>query len=166
MKKGFILIPALILMILCACSAKEDSGKGNVMFYYSRAETLFNQADGVLAPEYRQVNTDSLKISELITDYLEGPTDDALVCLFPAHTKLVSAEDIAGNLQIVLSDACRDMPQLKLTLSCAGLSKTLFGATPLKTITIRTESGFLYLEHPISFTRESILTEDVDKQIG
>ena len=156
----------LMCMIMsgAACDSPQDNSQNSTVFYYQRDTYAFHGADGVIAQETRSFH-DPDDLSIIIDKYLLGPEDPNLRLLFPKNTVLKECVEREDTLFITLSKECTNMTAVDLVLSCACLAKTVFPLTSAAKISITTEDGFKHVADPLTFTAESILTEDLIQQL-
>lgn len=166
MKRFFILLFSLSLLLsLCGCVLQETTAEDPILFYYERNvgepdKYLYGTADGVIAPEEREVSSRTDDLNFLLTMYLEGPVSDNLVSPFPRNATL---EDILWDdrsLIVTVTGSFSDMTDLDMTLAGAALSSTCFGLTDAQTVTFTALSGSEEKSFSITLSRDSIIFVD------
>ena len=138
MKKQFCIFLTLLLVLSlwgCGKSAKENT----VPFYYPRQTPVFNAKNGVIASENREIG-DSGDLSEILTLYLAGPLDNALVSPFPSQNRLLEVSLENGTLTVLLSQHFSTLDGTKMTIACACLAKTCLELTDAQQVTIISDS--------------------------
>lgn len=134
MKKVLCLLVLPVLVVsFCACTFfKADT----VSFYYPRREFLFDEQDGVIAPENRDASGHTTDMQYLLSLYLMGPLSQDLAPAFPKKTHLISCSRNDAKINIELSDTSEDLTDADFSLSCACLALTCIRAFSAEEIMI------------------------------
>ena len=139
------IIPVTLLMLMIAglwgCGLLGGSGEDSVTFYYQRpaAEFSYGQEDGVIAAEKREISGRRDNLQYLLTLYLRGPQDPALVSPFPSGTALAELQTEDSTLVITLNSTFAQLKDIDLTIACTCLAKTCFEISD--TQQVRIEAG-------------------------
>lgn len=136
----------LTALLLCGCAA--DNG---IPFYYLRTEYEYGTADGVIAPESREIAGHDDDLNYLFRLYLEGPLDDTFSSPFPRGTYLLNAQLNANRLTLVLSVEYSTLVDMDQTLANACLAATGFQLTDANQVIILSGEESYTLERS-SFT--------------
>lgn len=155
----------IISILLCAgCSSQKVEFESPVNFYYPRIECTFGESDSVLAAEIREAGDHKDDLNYLLQQYLTGPQTESLYSPFPAGTKLVRLEQNETTLNIILDSTFAELSGLKLTLACAGLTRTCLELAPVETVQISADGPTLDGERSIIMDRYAL--ELIDSAVG
>ncbi len=146
----------LLVLLLCGCSTQKYRTE-KVTFYYPRAELIYGAEDGVLAPETRTL---SGSLAALLSVYLRGPEDPALIAPCPAGTQLKSAVWNNKTLTLFFTEEFSLPDSIDRTVSCAAIAKTCFSLSTAEAVCIQTAATEDVAAYSITFTREDILLFD------
>lgn len=141
MKQVLALILCLCLAAsLFACGGGDLRSPGN--FYYYRAETSYSGADGVIAPEQRELAGLQSDLGALLELYCLGPKSPDLENPLPhgAHAEDFTLED--GVLTLRFSPSLAGLSGIELTVAAGCLARTFLELTGADTM-ILTAGGAL-----------------------
>jgi hypothetical protein len=137
----FILIG--MVLPLCACTPQTQELRDPVAFYYPRQDIVYNETDGVLAPEFREGAGMKDDAAALLQLYLSGPQDSTLRTPFPAGLRIITVNRTGKTLYLTLSHDLANLSGLELTVACASLTKTCMALTGVSAVQIRAQGGAL-----------------------
>ena len=148
----------IIALLLSGCAANNNSSD-SIYFYYYSVPALYDQSSEIIYS--KQINSDlnGLTLEEIISKYLQGPTNDGNSFPFPAKTTLVNLKVDTDALTVILSSECAKMQELEQTLAASCLARTLFQFCQAERIIVKAENGFEYTNEALIFTRTNILTD-------
>lgn len=127
---------AVFLLLLCGCGRFRSTAKDEVTFYYPRTEFQYGTAEGVIAPESRDMTGHLEDTDYLLRMYLMGPLDKSLSSAFPGGTWLISWEETPEAIRLTLTEAGGEMPEIQFTLACACISKTCMEIRGVEQVTV------------------------------
>lgn len=148
----------LLIMIVCTfCSCNSIRGAEHpVKFYYRNAEIQYNSEDGIISSEYRDAGENWTNFPKLISQYLNGPTDDGLVSPFPSGLTLVEWDINKNVVSVTLSEHLASQSGVDLMLSCACLTRTVLELTDVNVIQIRSKDSLLNDKETLTFSLDSL----------
>ena len=155
MKTFFCLLLAMLLFIFCSCNANTNHNK-ELMFYYPRAEYIFNDPDGVIGKDKKSEMVRNLSLDEFIALYLRGTDKPELASPLSDTVELLETRIDKNRLHIIFTSDLADLPAHMLTISLSALSKTVFQVTDVDTICIHADNVLLNGEQKVEFTRQSV----------
>lgn len=155
-KMIMLLISVAMLFSLLSCTESNKDFQSPVRFYYPRVECTFGKSDSVLAGEVHEAGSHAYDLTYLLEQYLKGPEDDGLYSPFPAGTKLVRLEQNGRTLNIILDSTFAELTGLKLTLACAGLTKTCLELADIDIVQISADGPTLDGERSIIMDRQTL----------
>jgi hypothetical protein len=117
----------------------------------------------VLGAEIREAGDHKDDLNYLLQQYLTGPKTEALYSPFPAGTKLVRLEQNEETLNIILDSTFAELSGLKLTLACAGLTRTCLELAPVDTVQISADGPTLDGKRSIIMDRHAL--ELIDRAV-
>lgn len=155
MKKTICLILCLSLLLgLCACQSAALRQPGN--FYYYRPDTQYGVADGVIAPEQRELDGISGDIGAMLAGYCQGPVSRTLECPIPRNAKVQSWSLENGVLSIDFSSHFAQLSGIELTIAGACLARTFLELTEAEAVTITAGDALLDGESSITLTKSDL----------
>ena len=134
--RRIIALTAALMMLLCACTPKQQKIEDPVTFYYWRNEATFGSADSVIAPETREASGYRDNLIDLLQIYLRGPQSQDLRTTFPMGTKVVSLQILGGTAKIELNRQFTYLSGLDLSIACACITRTLMDLSGCNTVII------------------------------
>ena len=143
---------------LCGCGFFRNDDAEGVSFYYRRSEFQYNSEENIIVAEDREISGHSNDLNYVLSLYLMGPLDEALVSPFFPGTRLYHAsraED--GTITVILSS------QDNLTDSYFSLASACIALTCMdhfETDAVSIISG----QRSITMTRDSLLLQDIAEQ--
>lgn len=155
------LIALLLLIALCLCGCAGDSEPDtSADFYYLRSEITYGSHNGVIACESRKIGDTEPELTDLLTLYLDGPTDGTLSLPLPSGTRLTEITLEETELTLVFSEELSDLEDMELTAVCACIGYTCLSNTDAEVV--RIEAPASAYGSPVSFiiTRETFLLFD------
>lgn len=159
MKKWIALSLSVIMVLLLAgCGSPPMRDPGTL--YYKRVETDYSSADGVIAPETRDLNGIRHDIGKLLTTYFQGPVSDDLESPFPRNTTVVKWIIIDNTLLLTLSKEFSELSGIDLTIACGCITKTVIELTSIQRVNFQVENATLNGEHSISMSRKNLQLVD------
>lgn len=149
MKKIISLILCLSLLAgLCACAEPEPRQPGN--FYYYRPDTHYGVADGVIAPEQRELAQIGGDIGAMLATYCRGPVTRSLECPIPREASVDHWSLKNGVLTIDFSPNFAELSGIELTIAAGCLARTFLELTEATEITITAGGALLDGESAIT----------------
>jgi hypothetical protein len=109
----------------------------------SGCKIVYNETDGVLAPEFREGAGMKDDAAALLQLYLSGPQDSTLRSPFPAGLRIITVNRTGKTLYLTLSHDLANLSGLELTVACASLTKTCMALTGVSAVQIRAQGGAL-----------------------
>lgn len=158
--KKIIVICLMLLLTICLCACGSTSNSDSVVFYYPRAEYLYDDTSGMIGKEITVYSKQTLSIEKILQHYLDGPDDTALHSPLTNKVQLMDVSLDKNALVIQFSDTIADFFPTELTPSLAALAMTCFDVSDAEEVHICAESVLLYGQQRIVFTRTSILLWD------
>lgn len=140
MRKMICLLLAIALL-LSGCGGASLKTPGN--FYYRLSDIAYNSADGVIAPEVRELDGLTEDPEALMEVYLKGPESRELESPFPRNTTLEEWSMEDTTMTLTLSREFSSLSGLDLTIACACITRTLLELTPATTVVIQTTDSRL-----------------------
>lgn len=158
-----LILSAVLLFGLCACSQDRDNFQQPVIFYYTHPEELisFNSEEGVVSSEMREGKNYTNDLQGLLDLYLCGPVSDELRSPFPAGVNVQTMVPEGNTLQITLSPEFAKLTGLDLTIACACLSMTVLELTEYEAVRIDAADALLDESNSITMTWDSLLRLDI-----
>ena len=160
-----ILLSLAVLLSLWSCTAQKAPEEDTILFYYERDtgdpdRYLYGTADGVIAPEERDLAGHGDDLWFLLTLYLKGPNSDGLVSPFPMNTALVDVfwEDTA--LTVTVSGSFSSLSDMEMTLAAASLSATCFGLTDAEAVNFTVTPVADERSYSLTLTRDDLILTD------
>lgn len=163
MKKiAFLVSVLLLLSMLWGC--EHDVSKNFVEFYYPRLEYGYNReknvfADSAFALEKRD-NMGYQSMQMLLSIYLEGPEDPALMNPFPEELSIVDVHTNGTTLMLTVSDHLAELTGLPLIIACASLARTGMEMTGTSAAEIRCETALLDGKNSITLDENTVIYLD------
>lgn len=158
MKRWIALICLILLcMPLAACHSEEDSA---FFFYLRRGEDYaYGASDAVVAPETRDCSGRKNNLHYMLTLYLEGPVDTALLSPFPEGTQILSLQRSGSSLSIELSEEFTNLAGMDQTLASTCIAYTCFDLCSAHQVHIYAQSA-QNETISITLTREDLVLLD------
>lgn len=163
MKRWIWILPVICCLLTC-CTRQGHEITDPVTFYYPRVEPIYGQSDGLIAAQTRSADGDPLDYVYLLSQYLRGPQDAALISPFPKGIKLISLRVDGSTAHVTLSDGITSLGGMDLTLACSCLALTIGGLTQCDTVVIQAENGLLDGSRAIVMRPDSLLLYDSSAQ--
>lgn len=162
MKRTLIWI-SVFLLLLAGCADNTLDTPDPVQpftFYYQTANTDFSGPEGLIAPELRDLGSDSLTDLELFRLYLQGPQREDLVCPVPKGTELLSVNRNGSLLNLRLSQAYNAQSGVYQSIADACLVKTGLELEGIRQVRIRVVSLGGRLLRDVTLSESDILLYD------
>lgn len=143
---------------LCGCGLFRNDDAESVSFYYMRSEFQYNTEENIIVAESRKVSGHIKDVNYVLSLYLMGPLDEALLSPFLPGTRLYHAsqgED--GVISIILSSQ-DNLTDSYFSLACACMALTCMNHFETDAVSI--SSG----QRSIVMTRDSLLLQDIPFQ--
>ena len=150
MKKLFILIPVMLLLLGCSATSKFQSV---VILYYPTADAT-QQAIMEISCEGEG------KDAEDILSVYFAQQDDPSILQFPKGMGISSLKLKEDHATLILTDHFADLSGIHLTRACVCITKTLIGLTGVSTVTIGCQSALIDGEQSITFSDNTIMWVD------
>lgn len=159
---------ALLLMILMsACGGLDVSESGNVDnhdfetydFYYAipfAASTVQESYDS----EQRQIESGGDMACTLLTEFFKGPSSERLCMPYPDGTEILNYECNDGLLTIELSEECRQLSGIDLTIANCCLIMTMTQLDFVDTVQIQSPGNALIAWDDLELKKESFVLSD------
>lgn len=157
MHRKLLTFSLAFLLLLTGCTVHENDSDDQAAFYYVRSEISFQAADGVIAPELREIGDRSNDLAYLLSLYLQGPQSDTLRSPFPENLTLVQVRQQEAYLEVVVSHRLSDLTGIELTLACSCLAKTCMALSGAQEVRISAQEQLLDGASYITITADSIL---------
>ena len=122
--KRFVIAASLLCLLLSGCTFPSQKSREPVLFYYQRAEYLFGEENGVIAPEERDGTGHITDMNYLLRLYLTGPHSEDLVSPFPADVQLSSVRTGQNIVTVTLTGSPDALSEASKTIACACLTLT------------------------------------------
>lgn len=159
MKRYYLILLALSLALFsCGCVRQETVPDENFSFYYLSEKIDFQQDDGFIGKEMRNVT--GLGAEQMLTLYLKGPQSQSLISPFPNGVTLVEFASNGSNAVVKLSSEFAQLSEFRLSSACACLTLTLCDFTGVSTVTIQAENSLLDGKPTITMQKDQILLVD------
>lgn len=149
-----------LLLNLCACSAKQESIRQPVNFYYCSDPSAYDSGSSVIIPEVRDASGYETDTMGLLNQFIRGPQTSQLLSPFPAGTTIVALVQKDSTLQITLSPEFSRLTGMELTIACACLSMTVLELTDHEAVEITAEDNQLDNRESVIMTRDSLMLMD------
>ena len=133
--KRFLSAILLLLLTLTGCQRKEPI-QAPAAFYYPRAEIVYHDPSGVIAPEQRETVMLQKSLSKILSLYVNGPESDEYRNPFPAGTQIVELTVADNAVNIAFSDEFSQLSGIDLTIANACIGQTVFHLTDASVIKI------------------------------
>ena len=159
--KNRILLLAMIALLLVGCGQKQKNVE--VRFYYPRAEYVYNLNDGVIAYEVRS-NRGITSSAELMNLYLQGPTEEGFLTLFPDDLSVLSLYTMEDTVYVTISDSLADLSGAPLILTCACIGRTAMDLTGTTNAQIQCKKQLLDGKNFISINEDTVFYNDTFHQ--
>ena len=156
-----IFLSLLLLITLSSCSTSGTAKTNSVTFYYRTNEISHGGNDGVIIANTRKTEIDSTDYTNLIKEYLTGPTSYDCISPFPAGISLVELNIRKNNVQIEVSAHLAVLSGAELSVACACLTKTIFEHTGITTVQISATDSLLNNKTSLTFNTLNIELQDV-----
>lgn len=151
MKRLFSLILALTLLTgLFGCQAQEFRSPGT--FYYYRTDTAFSGADGVLAPETRELSGIEEDLDAILALYCQGPLSAHLESPIPKGCTVPSYDLEEDTLILHFSREFADLTGMELTVAAGCLARTFLVLTNTRRLVLTAEGNLLNGETTMTVT--------------
>ncbi len=157
--KRTIIFTVLVALLLLLTGCKKQEFQTPANFYYPRAEYAYHTADGVIAPEVREVHGYHSE-KQILAIYLYGPLVNSLVNPFPSGTQVVDIANVDDSLCITLSDQFAKLTGSQLMLASASLAKTAMELATVSSVKLQCSSQSLDGKQFILIDKETILYLD------
>jgi len=144
---------ACLLLVLTGCVSYTEGLRDPVTFYYVRRDYREDMSSPI-GSEQREASGHQLDLHYLLSLYMMGPSQEALVRAFPQGTKVMSLEREGSALDLVLSDVEDRLSEAEYALACLCLSRTLLELTDAQSVTIASGS------RSITMTNDNVSTQD------
>ncbi len=162
-KKLFLLPVLLMLLILIGCRLDRDKKTEPVQpftFYYRAASTSFDDENGLIRPEIRDLGNKVYTDEELFRLYLRGPLSSSLSSPFPKDAELQSVERSGSQISISLRERYDSMTGINGSIADVCLARTALQLEGVRKVRIRVMStGGILLRDRI-FTESDLLLYD------
>lgn len=126
MRRCRLLAPIVAaVLLLSACSAAGEAPPVHpIRFYYCRAEGNYSSETGALDYEQVDLGRTDVTIDEILSRYLQGPTDDTLLSPFPDALACTEQKLDGGVLTLRFNESLAALSGVDLSLACACLTMT------------------------------------------
>lgn len=159
MKKLICLVLCLCLALpLSGCAEKELHTPG--AFYYYRSEIAYSGSDGVLAPEYHELQRIEGDLDAILAAYCEGPVSRALENPLPTGCPVPQYSLHNGVLTLRFSKELAVLTGVELTIAAACLARTFLPITEAETLVLTADGALLDGETAMTLTLEELALRD------
>lgn len=162
-KKLFLLPVLLLLLILIGCRIDQGKKPDPVQpftFYYRAASTSFDDENGLIRPEVRDLGNKVYTDEELFRLYLRGPLSSSLSSPFPKDVELLSAERSGSQISFSLRERYDSMTGINGSIADVCLARTALQLEGIRKVRIRVESTGGALLRDRVFTESDLLLYD------
>lgn len=143
MKYKLIAVWILLLCLLLSACSHTPPDPSATCFYYRNATVAYHSENGLIGRQLIDDTDDTSDWTQLLEDYLRGPTDSQLVSPFPAGIQLVYFSVSQDTAQAVLSREFADLTGSDLTIACACLALTIQNITHCSLVEISAVDALL-----------------------
>ena len=158
MKRAIYLILAVcVLFGLCGCQRTEEPVETPITFYYRRADVVYGDPEGLIAPCIGEGSGYEDDIAGLLNRYIQGPSDPAYTNPFPGGCRIVKFSVEGDTATVTLNGLLARYRGISLSVACACLSLTVMELTGVDTVCIMANNVLLDGSESITMTRERIL---------
>ncbi len=163
MKRLVCIVAILSLSLsLFGCKSNEPPEIPDAAnFYYITTDLRYDEKDGFISPERRDVKGSADDLHTLINLYLAGPTTEQLVSPFPANTVVKDITHKNSIFSITLSNEFAKLTEYDLSVACACLTLTIQEFVDSNLVQISAEDAELDGNKHITMNAESIVLFDV-----
>ena len=168
--KRLISVILFISLILClyGCNNKSETDIHiPVSFYYCADPIVYNEENGVIAPEIRDAEGLTSDLELFLKTYLKGPISENFRSPFPSNTTITQLTQDDDSIHIVFGKEFGELTGLELTLARACLAKTIIEYTQVDAIQISFESDTIGSRQTVTlrpdsflFTNETVISTD------
>lgn len=164
MKRLFSILLVCVLL-LSGCAIGQGRMKEPVTFHYLRNYNTSDNyksffTEGAMGSEIREAAGHRNDLVYLLSIYLQGPLDPELKRPFPYDCRVVGIVQEDQTLTVKLNAMAANLDEMKLTVACACLAKTVMELTDAETVIIQAIGLDQQPLFSRSFTAENLLLED------
>lgn len=160
---GFL--ASVLLLLLASCTS--NTGKsGQTAFYYKRTQLSYGKDQGVVAAEYRDLDTQNADVATILNIYVDGPKVTELANVFPAECDVLWFSVSEGTASVHFNKAFGQMQGVSQTLACVCMSRTVMELTGAKIVRISAEGVSLGGKEYLEFNESSVFYFDNSKTLG
>lgn len=156
--RKLICLLLLLSLLLTGCGEQDLKMPGN--FYYRLTDLTYNNINGVIAPEARELDGLAEDPEALMEVYLSGPESRDLESPFPKNTTLEAWTLEDQTLTLTLSREFTALSGLDLTIACACITRTMLELTEAQQVVIRTADERLDNNVNVTMSDELLLLTD------
>lgn len=155
-----IILAAVLLLYLTACSSLNDKVQDPVNFYYRYESMNYGADPDVIGAEVYEAKGHRQDYEYLLSAYFVGPESYDFYTPFPEDTALKSFDLRDGTAFVQLSSPFSALSGLNLTLACACITMTVCEMTGVQQVTISVADNLLDGNPQITMTPEDFLLLD------
>ena len=158
-----LLAGAALLAVVCACSAGEqEAQEPRYLIYFREADLSAASSGDALRAEYAELKgvdtTDAQAMATaLMTELMDGPTDETLKATIPSSTQLLSVVVDRGRAVVDLSAAYGSLSGVNLTLADYAITLTLTQLPEILSVRITVRGQDLAYRNKQVFTASDVL---------
>ena len=163
MRKYLLLLPVVLLLALLGCRTDAKKNAEPVqpfLFYYRATKTSFDDENGLIRPETRDLGTKTYSDQELFRLYLQGPVTASLSSPFPKDADVISVERSGNQISLTLRQPYETMTGIKSSIADVCLARTALQLEGIRKVRIRVESSGGKLLRDRLFTESDLLLFD------
>ena len=124
----------LCLLFLGGCSFKKKEAKLTA-FYYCRTDYVYGDSYGFVAPELREISTNTADLKNILSLYMVGPLNEELSSPFQGF-KLLSVTQEEDQLVVELVSYDKTVTDARFSLVCACMTTTCLELTEAEQVTV------------------------------
>ena len=160
MKRIFVILLAAAMLLSIAGCTGQNREDGQVVFYYKRAQFSYGEQNGVIAPEYRSLDTKDMPVLTLLNLYVDGPGMAELVNVFPENCEVLAFSREGDVAAVEFNKIFGQLQSVSQTVACVCMSRTVMELTGVKYVRISARDVKLGNEDYLEFDQNSVFYFD------
>ena len=164
--KRFLLLLLVVLLLFASVGCKQNNADflEPVSFYYcndiAADDPSSNAFYNIFVAETHEGAGYTNNLHALLTLYVQGPIDEALVSPFPTGLRIVSVSENDSGVSIVVSNEMASLTGLDLTIACTCLYMTVVESSSYDSVQISAESVLLDEHEVITMMQDLLILTD------